>query len=276
MSSVARASSPWFHGHLAHDFHDGCPCHVQYTRMLMTDERRIFSEQEVGAVMRRAVEMQEHAQDAGSYTPGVTQEELKRIGAEVGVDPKYLDLAIREAMAPESRKGPLNLTEQFQRVVEGELSPDDFDIVLEELKQFGRRHPITQVGRTLQGKVWTGCSLANLQMTSRNGRTKVDVRSNAIFPFLMTFYPAFLVALAGVGALSAAGLAWAGILGAIGLFTAATFGFRALLRKGHAAARALADRLERKISEATSPLRANLAASIAPETQMVVEVQQST
>ena len=41
----------------------------------MAEERKVFSEQEVAAVVRRAVELQEQAGQE-SYTPGVTSEEL--------------------------------------------------------------------------------------------------------------------------------------------------------------------------------------------------------
>src|ERR1044072_720629 len=149
----------------------------------MASDRKVFSEQEVTAVVRRAVQLQEQA-GKDSYTPGVTPEELEKIAADLGIESRYLQQAIDEAVHSETRRGPFNLTEEFERVVDTELSPDDYDVLLKHLRAVGPRHPITQVGRTLTGTTWTGRSVARVEVTSKRGRTRVTVRSNPIFAFL--------------------------------------------------------------------------------------------
>ena len=61
----------------------------------MPDER-VFSEQEVSQILRRAVQISEE-DSSQAYVPGITQSELERIAAEVGVDAEALSRAILEA-----------------------------------------------------------------------------------------------------------------------------------------------------------------------------------
>ncbi|MCB8933008.1 MAG: hypothetical protein H6534_06150, partial [Chthonomonadaceae bacterium] len=218
----------------------------------MDSEKRVFSEKEASEIVQRAARLHEAAFESSTpYTPGITREELVRIAKEIGVDPKFIEQAILEGAGPESRKGVLHLTEEFEQVVQGELSPDRFDLVLDELKVMNRHQGVgaTQVGRTLQATHWTGLSQAQVQITSRSGRTRVNVKSNALFAWLFALHPAFIlsvIALASTGehGMIATGLAITGVLAAAGWT-----GFRALLKKGHPRAGQLAERLSRTIAE---------------------------
>jgi hypothetical protein len=224
----------------------------------MPSEKRVFSEQEVSAVVRRAVELQENAGQE-SYTPGVTPEELERIAAELGIEPRFLQQAIFEANTTESKKGPLNLTEEFERVVDTELSSDDFDVLLKYLRPIGHRHPITQIGRTLTGSAWTGCSMANVEVSSKGGRTRVKVKSNPFFAWLVTLHPAFISSLLLFAFLGKAGLVWLAI-GLVALIAViASVAFQAMVKAGHKSAKGLTEKLAASVAEAQPSLRDNLA-----------------
>lgn len=138
--------------------------------------------------------MQE-AQTAGpDYTPGITFDELQRIASEAGIDPKILEKALAAGETPkEKAKWPF----EIERVLDGELAADDFDVVLEAMGPAHRRQAITQVGRTLSGNMWTGTGLTALQVSSRNGRTRVSMKSNPFFAFFTVLYPLFILSAVG-------------------------------------------------------------------------------
>jgi len=220
---------------------------------------RVFSEKEASEIVQRAVRLHEQALESSSpYTPGITAGELVRIAMEIGVDPKFVEQAMIEGPGLESRKGVLHLTEEFEKVIQGELDPSRFDIVLDELKLMNRHQGVgaAQVGRTLQATHWTGVSQAQVQVTSRNGRTRVNVKSNCLFAWLFALHPAFIgsviaLAVTGEEGMIAAGFAIAAVLGIAGWT-----GFRTLLKKGHQRAGELAERLSRTIAEETASPRA--------------------
>ncbi|MBS1706342.1 MAG: hypothetical protein JST40_10735 [Armatimonadetes bacterium] len=142
----------------------------------------IFSEEQVTQIVKRAVQLQEQHQ-AANYQPGVTPDELKRIASELGVDPQYLELAIREKLNSSSGNGSglLKWKNQTERVVDGEISTDDFGEVIRNFGHAMRNSPPTLIGRTLTCRTFAGLNLADVTVTARNGRTKVEVNT---VPFL--------------------------------------------------------------------------------------------
>jgi hypothetical protein len=209
---------------------------------------RVFSEQEATKIIQRAVELSEESATP-KYKAGVTREELERIASEVGVTADALARAISEAGQSVPAKSPLGLSQEFERVVEGELDPDQYDLVIEGLKPIGNaRHPsVAQVGRTLSMSAWTGIGHAKVDLTSRNGRTRVKVRSNAFVQFMMTLYPALLAGFAAAGAFGERGMGWVGAgVAAVALAIGSTL-FGILTKKGHEKAELLADDLRTRI-----------------------------
>ena len=215
---------------------------------------RIFSEQEASQILRRAAELMEKEVEGGKdYTPGITRQELENIAKEVGVDPKFLELAITQQGRAESKPGVLHLTQEFERVIEGELNPDDFDVIIESIKPLSRigQAGFTQVGRSLQASAWTGVSQANVSVSSRNGRTRLKVASNPLFGFLMGGYPALIGSIISAASLSEHGYVGAGIAAAAGFLVAGVLAVRTLISKGHTAAANLTDKLETAIANET-------------------------
>ena len=162
----------------------------------MTKQNRVYSEQEASEILQKAAKMQESQGGGPDYTPGITFDELQRIAAEAGIDPKVLQQALAEGSTPkEKAKWPF----EIERVLDGELAADDFDVVLEAMGPAHRRQSITQVGRTLSGNLWTGTGMTALQVSSRNGRTRLSMKSNPFFAFFTVLYPLFIAAGVGSG-----------------------------------------------------------------------------
>jgi hypothetical protein len=220
--------------------------------------KQVYSEQEASEILKRAASMMEKATGEGdAYTPGITREELERIAHEVGVDPKFLQLAIAEQGQPESKKGPFNLTEEFERVIEGELDPSDFDVLAEHIKLLGNagQPAIAQVGRSLQASAWTGVSQAKVNVSARNGRTRLQVKSTPLFAILMGGYPALMGAIISAASLGERGHVGLAIAAAVGFVGAGITAFNFLLRKGHEKARQLTESLKLRIADETESKR---------------------
>ena len=161
-------------------------------------EDRVFSEKEIGDILRRAVELQERPEAQTAYTPGVTLDELQRIAAEVGVDPSSLAQAIREhsigeSLADSVRFFGIEWAKEFERVIPGEVDPSDFDILVEQTGQrLGPKHQTIQFGRSLETWLTSGLGYGRARIQSRNGRTRVSVRSNTIWPSLLVLHPTLI------------------------------------------------------------------------------------
>ncbi len=212
----------------------------------MSERKPVFSEREASEIILRASKLQEEEQIA--YTPGVTREELVRMAAELGVDPNVLERAITE-QDQRREKRPFSLIREEERVVEGEIDPGDFDLVLEQMKtRRSRRHPAVQIGKTLRAQAVSGGSLQNVEVTSRKGRTRISVKHFPFLPLFATLYPAFIGSLMAGGPLIGHGQpALAGAL-ATGLFGAALVAMRTWLARGNQGTTELADKLQRVIS----------------------------
>jgi hypothetical protein len=213
-------------------------------------KERVFSEQEVSDILRRAVELTESGSE-NAYIPGITENELLRIAGEVGVDPEALRRAILESGKVDSRRGLFHLTEEFERVVEGELDPTQFDIVADGIKPLGNagQPAIAQVGRKLQMSAWTGVGQAKVDVTSRNGRTSLKVKSNPVFQALMTLHPTFIATLITVGSMSENGMGLLGGAIGVGIMSLGVGAFTWLTKLGHRKAEKLADDLKERIAD---------------------------
>lgn len=226
--------------------------------------REVFSEQQVSAILRRAVELSEKQNEEG-YTPGITKDELIRIAQEVGLSPEHLEQAIREAGSnPEFRK-KFNLVEEFEEVVDGEIPPENFDVLTPNLRTFGRGSGIRQIGRSLQGRVWTGGGTGSLTVTSRNGRTRIEGKSNPLGAVLLSLYPAFIGMVISAGVLGDNHLASYIPVAIAGFGAAGVAGFFAMVRKGQEGMRKLVRDLRGVVEEETKAAESVPPNAIAPQ-----------
>jgi len=216
-------------------------------------QREVFSEQEVTDIIRRAAELSEGAVQSQPYSPGVTRAELEKIAAEIGVDPRSLEQAILDSRQSNAGTEGLRLAPEYERVVEGELDPSEFDLVTDFIRTASRFGPgVSQVGRSVNARAWAGPSKADVNITSRNGRTKIKVRSSPLIGLIAGGYGAFVTSILSAPALAEAGqygLAFAAVAasvlvgGGVGTW---------LIKRGQSASRKLADQLRDRIEETLS------------------------
>lgn len=236
--------------------------------------KRIYSEQEAAEVLQRAVRLQEASNKSGEYTPGITIEELKKIASEAGIDAGILEKALAGMGEDErSKLGLFNLTEEFERVVAGEMDPNDYDKILNLLKP-GQRG-MQQVGRSLSGQGTVGPHMVQLNVESRNGRTKVKVKYLPVFAYLLGLHGPVIGSFIALGLLSEKGLPLLGAAIAAGLLTAGSLAFRWLVKSGRAATRKLTGQIVEAIEEEVDPLRENLSGAKAIAQEHPEQVRQS-
>lgn len=211
-------------------------------------EERMYSEQEVAAILRRAIELTE--QEGAKYQPGVTREELMRVAEDVGVPLQALEQALLELGESKEARGPLQLSAEFERVVDGEVDPNQYDLIIEGVKPLQRGHSAgpSQVGRKLTMPAWNGVGQSQIELTAREGRTRIKVKSNALFQGLMTLYPAFMGSIIAMGALGERGMIGLGALLAAAFTTVGISLFGFLTRRGHEKSRELADELRDRVA----------------------------
>jgi len=235
--------------------------------------KRIFSEQEASEILQRAAKLQEDDRDShSSYTPGITEDELERIAHEAGIDPNFLRRAMEKITPAEKTNTKVQLEQVNERVVEGEIEPENFDIVIEDVKAIQRQYKgnhqggIQQIGRRIFGNVMCGPAIGKMNITSRNGRTRIEVRTGAFMPLFIPLYPAFMLSAFAIGIGATEGAPIAGLVIALLLSGGATFLARHLLRRGHEAGERLADDLSEKAQEAVDIQNSELQKRLAQST----------
>ncbi len=248
---------------------------------LAMNEREVFSEQEVTAIIQRAIAIQESGQTSGSdFTPGVTMDELSRIANEIGVSPIALQRALEESKKGRSKSAWPGFQATFERVLEGELNPNDFDVVTSNVSLLNTRNQqgVTQVGRTLTLHAWTGAGDAKVVISSRNARTKVSVTSGALLPIMMCAHPALITGIVTGGIVGGHGSPLVGVAIALGAAVLGILGSIKLLAANHRKSEDLADKVAKIVDDhlrESSSLTKNLAKATAPVvvTSPSVEVQ---
>ncbi len=154
----------------------------------MSDQ--LFSEAQVGEIMIRAAALQESGSENG-YTPGVSSGELAKIAQEMGIDEKYLNLAILEKSTIKNSSSKVELYPDIERVYPIHIEPENFDVITEYVKPLAvagttGQAGFTHIGKTLEGQVSGTWGNPHVKVTSRDGRTKVYVRSDRGTPIGIT------------------------------------------------------------------------------------------
>ncbi|MEI7577567.1 MAG: hypothetical protein WCK51_11795 [Armatimonadota bacterium] len=227
---------------------------------------KLFSESEVAEIIRRAGELQEEKSVEG-YVPGVAAHELMQLAQEVGIRPEYLELALRERQekaAPATKNA-----DRIERVIPVEIDPDDYDVITDGLRLIPASSVngttsggISQFGRTMLGQVRESWDNPHFKLSSRGGRTKIEVwtdKSAALGISFLWMMPLIFSA----GAFKVGGIV-AGFVALFLVIGAAVATYRGMLQKSAQAVLKVADRLEQSILEygEGSDLRANLSSSI--------------
>ncbi len=248
----------------------------------MPNEPRL-SEEQVGAILRRAAELQE-GQGQPLTASGVAASDVLKIGEELGLDPRCLRQAIEEAAmgleAPKKRgfwgaKAKLDV----ERVIPGELTDDAWHSILSDLRsRFNRMGAVSEVAGAHEwdGK-GDGLSPVHVSLRSKDGETRVKVLSDtspsAVVFCAVAFAPAMMAA-AGLSVVATQALGGTPLRG----FAAAALGFvgmGAVIAKAHSIIR---NRRQEAIQETLGEIAGVLTAESeamqtlgAPQAQEIVE-----
>jgi hypothetical protein len=214
---------------------------------------RIYSEDEIQDLLRRAAAMQAARRDPSH---GLTLAEIRRIAEEAGIDPDYIDAAaqgVRVQPAEVRTDTFLGGTYRVnaEMLLDHEVDDDEWAAIVAEIRRsMGQRGRAEALGK---GYDWryelNGQAYAHVTLTPRRGRTHVDV-SRVNQSGLWHMVPgmlAFFVALLGFIAVVQPGEVALAVLAALAVATVASFaGARALYtRHTRSAARKNADLLNR-------------------------------
>lgn len=215
---------------------------------------RLYSDQEISAILKRAGEMQ--ATQSPEESHGLSLDELQQIAKEVGLDPAIVAAAAAElehtgieSKASGILGAPTSM--YIERVIPGEI---DDGLMPEVAAKIGEAFGIVgrsgQVGRSLE---WThGSERMHMQVTvmPQNGQTKVRVIGKYPKVALGIFAPLMIMGAMwswviplGMGAPGAVVVA-AGLIGFMICYMASRFAFSRFVRKKERSAEKLMRELE--------------------------------
>jgi hypothetical protein len=119
---------------------------------------RKFNDEEVALIIKRAAELQQTEQVASESSSALTLSEVEQIAKEAGIDPMLIRRAALSLDSPSTVNrpsiwagAPTRLV--FERVVDGEVSPEMFETLVDEIRRtFGDNGMPSVLGRSL---AWT-------------------------------------------------------------------------------------------------------------------------
>ena len=181
-------------------------------------DQRLFDDETSGQVLRRAAELQHESNVPAHGRDGLSATDLEQIATEAGIDAAFVRRAIVETQvsSPETQLSPVFgevKTLELVEVMEGEVSSDSVDRMLEEVQRaFADGGTVTRTGRSATwsaSRTLASSRLSSLvvAITARDGQTevriteKLDNLSSALF----------------VGLATAGSMVGVGISGAVGM-----------------------------------------------------------
>ena len=149
-------------------------------------DQRLFDDETAGLVLRRAAELQHESSVPAHGGDGLSATDLEQIATEAGIDPAFVRRAIVEARvsSPETEHSPVFgevKTLELVEVLEGEVSSDSVDRMLEEVQRaFADGGTVTRTGRSATwsaSRTLASSRLSSLvvAITARDGQTEVRI-----------------------------------------------------------------------------------------------------
>jgi hypothetical protein len=154
-------------------------------------------DRQIARILHRAAELQEQDTERSGASreraAGVSLTELKQIAGEVGIDPRYVETAATEIQeGSEGQPGfyfwgaPVSST--LERVVEGEVSPDEWEVLIARIREVtGRVGKPSTLGRSLE---WISQN-DHLSVRPKDGRTTIRIMSRYADTMVLAHMPAF-------------------------------------------------------------------------------------
>ncbi len=226
---------------------------------------RSFSEEQVRAIISGAIRRQEAARKVAD-ADGLTLEEIRRLAAEVGIDPKYVVAAASEleetgeaTLGTQLLGGPLKVS--YERFVDGQLSEEGIAAMAREIrKAFPRQRGHLEVlGSSFE---WTPPQYSGeeliIKVQREDDHTRIYLSQKfGTWAFLSYFSLPILLGFTILFAVTAPSpLAFALLAGFAALLFTARFTYGMITRKRSEKLRKLADRLEAVAAEHAAPVAA--------------------
>lgn len=238
---------------------------------------RRFGDDETAKILRKAAEMQERSLTVAHDPRALTQEELRQIASEAGIDPRFIDLAVADLDSPVDYKenllagGPFSW--HFQTTVDGEIDDADRDRILHTIRTvMGHKGEIAEVFGRMEWSRDDGTGAVIVGLSTRDGKTVIDVSAvkameastvHALgIPFGGIFGGAAIAGFLGMSG----GPAVLGTVGAMGVasYFATRFGWKLRARWWERRLRRVMERLTSIVQE-TARLPASMEAGPADE-----------
>jgi hypothetical protein len=249
------------------------------------EDSRRFSDEEVALIIKRAAELQHTEQHVEQEkSPSMSLMEIEQVAREAGIDPQLVRRAAQGLDRPATTSRPSVLTGAptrlaYERVVEGEISVDDFEGFVNEMRRtFGENGVPSVLGRTL---AWSSITSVgprgqgrgrniDISVTVRGGLTTIraeeELRNLAVGVFAptmagvgsATFGLVFPLVMAASQSAPLAGAAMVASLGGLYAFARGLFG--RISRKRDHQLRELVERLERMACDAVEKRQAQISA----------------
>jgi len=147
------------------------------------DPPRLYGEQEIGHILKRATELQ-HAEPSPPSMGGMTLAELEEIAIEAGIDPRHLRRAAMDldSGTSEPQFWDRVVGEQLQlereTVIPGELPESGFERVVSVIQRTAHEHgQPSLLGRTLTWRAETPNKTRTIQVVvnARGGETRIRI-----------------------------------------------------------------------------------------------------
>ena len=227
-------------------------------------DQRLFDDETSGQVLRRAAELQHESNVPAHGGDGLSATDLEQIATEAGIDAAFVRRAIVESQvsSPETQHSPVFgevKTLELVEVMEGEVSSDSMDRMLEEVQRsFADGGTVTRTGRSATwsaSRTLASSRLSSLvvAITARDGQTEVRITEK-----LANLSTALFVGLGVAGSMVGVGISGAVGMGEFG--SLAIFGAMAVtaVTGFYGAARTLYTRSTRKRRRELQRLLGNL------------------
>ena len=236
--------------------------------------RRVFSEQQVSEIIRRAADHQVRQRPAGApAASGISEDELMHVAKELGIDPESLQLAMSEVSADGlGDTGTISsLDRVLERTFDGDVNAEDLAVVLQEftpIESFSNKP--TGTGNSLSYTSIVGLAQCRVNVMNRRGRTTLRVKSHGFLAGIVTFIPAVGLSMIAniiiweeIKATLAEGLPFAFLI-PIFFLIVAFMSFRQIVRYSNRKVLDLTNRTATKLSESVDDLRGNISRSGIP------------
>jgi len=234
-----------------------------------------YDDRQAASILKKAAELQS-ARAGGDGDPKLSIEDLKRIGAEVGIAPEMVEEASRRLGTRGARRGKLN-TERVL-TVDRELGEREYEEIVAILRsEYGHAGTASTLGSAYEWSAGEMSSL-HLSMVPRDGKTTITVatrRDGIVVAWLFTCIFNFLGIIIPLAIMGKRGQILTGALIAICVTLFLVGGTTLLTRSGaRRADRQLDEVMERIADTVAKPAAAPTMAEPAPAIEERAELDQ--